>query len=104
MSLSLLRAIEKFEVSLACDASGSQNVLDDEHREGIVPRNHDGPENARLGKYHVIASFAHQYKTFQLDNTNEFLVRNRNDARHSSRLRRLAASSAIARGRGYAGA
>src|SRR5437016_5049678 len=68
---------QQFEVAITGHSRGTEIVLDNKHRHGSIPGNHNRPDYTRLGEYHMIALGAHAAKTIGLEDFDELLIRNR---------------------------
>jgi hypothetical protein len=72
-----MRLVKEFEVVFPCHPGSAQVVPDDEHRDGGVLRNHDGPEDAGFGEHHVVAFHADAAEAIGLEDFSEGLVGDR---------------------------
>ena len=65
---------QKFEVAFARNTSGSQVVLDDEHRNRSVFWNHHGPYHAWPRENHVITFGADATESFGFEYLDELFI------------------------------
>lgn len=76
--------LQKFEISLARHPGRTQEVLDDEHWDGLVSRNDDRTPDAGLRVDQMVSALARERKPLLLERSDQCLIRDRDDGRQSA--------------------